>query len=842
MGTLLQDIRYGLRMLAKNPGFTLVAVLTLALGIGANTAIFSALDAVILKSLPVYKPDELVLFADTAGQGYSRTNTPPAGRLDYLSYPLYTYFRDHNQAFRDICAFRNALDDLTVQAEGSGASTGIQLASGQEVSGNYFAVLGVKVILGRTLTPVDDQERARPAAVISYRYWSKKFNNDASVVGRVVDLNGVPFTIVGVTPPEFFGVRVESNPADFWLPVAFQAKLLRRESWLKDPNTYWLDLMGRLEPGVSNQQAQAAVNVQLHQFFSAQAGSHISSEIRRDIEKSNIQLSPGGRGLSTLRLFYSKPLHLLMALVLIVLLIACANVAGLLLSRAAAREKEISVRLAVGATRKRLVRQLLTESLLLAGMGGAVGALFAAWSVNILKALVARNTPLDVSPDLKVLLFAIGVSVLSGAVFGLAPAFGATHVDLTQALKGRASTAGARRPRRFGLAKGLVAFQMACALPLIAGAGLFVRTLQMLERQDLGLSPEHVLVVGIDPRLAGYEPDQLSALYRQILDRVTALPGVRSASLSTYSPLSGSEWGQDITVQGYTPRSGQNMIVAMDGVAPRYFETEGIPVLLGRPIAAQDTKASPAVAVVNEAFARDFFSEQNPIGRRFGWGGNPERSGDIEIVGVVKDAKFFSLRDKPPRMFFVSLFQDVGDLAYANDLEVRAAGDPKSVASEVRKVFEDVDKNLPVTDIKTLPEQIRDSLNQERILSELSSFFGLLALLLACLGLYGLMSYSVVRRTNEIGVRIALGARRGDVLRLVVGQSVVLTGIGIGFGLAGALGLARFLTSLLYGVRATDPLTLVAASVLLASVGLLASYIPARRATKVDPMVALRYE
>ena len=712
----LMDVRYGLRQLCKSPGFTAVAVLTLALGIGANTAIFNALDAVMLKSLPVYRPDQLVLFADTVGQGWTSSNTPPADQLAYFPYELYTYFKNRNRTFQDICAFRNALDNVNVRVDGVDLSAGVQLASPKQVSGNYFDVLGVNAILGRTLTPSDDQPTAPPAAVISFRYWSARFNRDASVLGRALEANGVPFTIVGVAPPEFFGERVESNPADLWVPLAFQPRLMQRESWLENGAYYWLDLIGRLKQGVSIEQAQAAVNVQLHQYFTEQAGSHLSRERQGNIDASKVELSPGGRRISYMRLFYSEPLHVLMGGVLIILLIACANVATLLLARAAGRQREIAMRLALGAKRKRLIRQLLTESLLLAALGAAGGVILARWSVSVLTNLVARNTPLDVSLDGKVLLFAGGISD------------------------------------------------------------------------------------------------------------------------------TGSSWSLDITVQGYTPQPNQEMSVAPNAVGPRYFETEGMPLLLGRPITAQDVKGSPEVAVVNEAFVRSFLSNANPIGRRFGPGaGDPQHSGEVEIVGVVKDAKFFSLCEQPPPMVFLSLFQAEGDMAHGG-LEIRAAGDPRNIAEEVRQDLAETDKSAPMPDVRTMPEQIHSRLNQERAISELSSFFGILAVLLACLGLYGLMSYTVARQTNEIGVRMALGANQGDLVWSILGQGARLAIVGVVLGSGAAFALMRLISNLLYGVSTHDPLTFASVAVLLMFVALLASFVPARQASRVDPMVALRYE
>jgi predicted permease len=712
---------------------------------------------------------------------------------------------------------------------------------GHLVSGNYFSVLGVNAILGRTLSPEDDRPGARPAAVISYGYWKQNLGGDPAVVGKVVDLNGTPFTIVGVTPREFFGERVRRSP-DFWLPMAVQPQIMLRESFLKDPDIYWINLMGRLNPGAMRQQAQAGVTVQLRQFLTAQAGSQISPRVRKEIEKSYISLAPGGPGISGLRERYSEPLHILMAVVALVLLIACANVANLLLSRAAARHKEISVRLALGASRVRLIRQMLTESLLMAGLGGALGAAFAAWGVRILVSKFAGpSSRLNVSPDLPVLGFALAICALAAILFGLAPALRSTRVELAPALKAGSFCPGATG-RRWSLGKGLVSFQAALSLLLLVGAGLFVRTLQKLEAEDLGFNRQHVLLVGIDPRLAGYKPAQLAPLYRQLLDRVNALPGVRSASLAAYSPMSGSSSTSNISAEGYAPPPGQDMNIHINVVSWKYFETVGTPILLGREMGLQDTASSPRVAVINATMAHDFFGDQNPIGRRFGFGDNPKHSGDIEIVGVAADAKYSNLRQKPEPMAFLPCLQDQGNAAYVWEVELRTVGDPRSAAAAVRSALAGIDKGLPATKLKTLSEQVDDSLEQERTISELSSFFGLLALTLACVGLYGVMAYMVARRTSEMGIRMALGARSRDVLRSVLREGLFLVLAGIAVGIPAAIGAGHLISSMLFGLTPSDPVTISLATLLLVAVAVLAGYLPARRASRVDPMVALRYE
>jgi len=843
MNTLFQDVRYGMRMLAKNPGFTLVALLTLALGIGANTAIFTLIDAVMLKTLPVEKPQQLALFGEGVRRGFVGLGT--GQRYDIFSFPLYEHLRDNNPSFQGIAAFRTELDRLDVRTEGAGEREPAHLAWGRLVSGNYFSVLGVQAALGRVLSPEDDRPDAPPAAVISYAHWTRRFNSDRSVVGRALNVNGILLTVAGVTPPEFFGESVETPVADFWLPLRLQPRLMPdRGSVLSDPYENWLNLIGRLKPGIGLEQAQAGVDVSFRGFLTARAGAHPSSEQQRDIQRSYIKLTPGGSGVSYLRYHYSRPLYILMAVVAVVLLIACANVANILLSRAAAREKEISMRLAMGASRSRLLRQLLTESVLLGLLGGAVGVLFSTWSVNLLVTMVAGGTsslPLDVTPDATALGFTLAVSLLTGVLFGLAPAFRAAGMDLAQSLK--TGTLGTSPGARWNLSKALVISQVALSLPLLVCAGLLVRTLDNLTKQDLGFNPQHVLEVGIDPRLAGYQQDQLIPLYQGLLQRVNTLPGMRVATLSLYSPMSGGGWGGQISVQGYFPPPTEQADCQWVWVGPNYAKTEGMTLLLGRDIGPGDTKGAPKVAVVNERFARRYVAGQNPIGRRFSMD-VPAKTYEVEIVGVVKNFRFDNPWEENGPVAFLPLAQVEGPASYAANIEIRTTTDPASIAGSVRRAIQELNKDLPVTGISTLSEQVIESLHKEYLISRLSSFFSLLALLLACLGLYGLLAYRVARRTNEIGIRVALGARRRQVLWMVLRESLALVGAGVALGLATAFAATRLISSQLqlYGVKPTDPATIAAATMALFVVAVFAGYVPARRATKVDPMVALRYE
>src|ERR1019366_6241536 len=617
--SLAQDIRYGLRMLRKSPGFTAVVVLTLALGIGANTAIFSLIDAVMLRNLPVKNPSQLVTFSDNPSQGVAIGLQ--LGQARYFSVPLYKYFRDHRESFEDIAGIESGDVDLAVRAGGSGSSSSVQVELGKLVSANYFSVLGVKPFVGRTFAETDDEANAAPVDVISHAYWKRQFNLDRGVVGRTVGINAMPVTIIGVMPSEFFGERVSSELPTIWLPLHLQPQMMLVKSWLDNGNAYWLDLIGRLKPAVTLAEAQASANVQLRQLLTAQEGTKLTEERKKQIGQCFVALAPGGRGLSFLRFRYSESLNILMVVVGLVLVIACANVANLMLIRAHARKKEISVRLALGASRGRMVRQLLTESALLGILGGIAGLLFSVWSVPLMVSLVSSSAelPLRISPDAKVLGFTHTVSFLTVVLFGLVPALRATRIDLVSTLKGEIPAIG-KRGMRLGLAKALVVAQVSGSLVLLVGAGLFLRSLVNLETQNMGFEKEHVLLVEIDPQIAGYQEAQLPALYHALEDRIRGLPGVRSASIGMESPLGGSESTGSISLEGRTPQAGEDMGVDTTTAGSQYFGTEGIPLLLGRGIGPQDGSGAPPVSVVNQSFAEHFFPGENPIGKRFSFG------------------------------------------------------------------------------------------------------------------------------------------------------------------------------------------------------------------------------
>jgi len=838
MENLIQDIRFGLRGLLKRPAFTIVALVILALGIGANTAIFTLINAVVLKQLPVSKPEELVVFNDAAGEGtstYADDDIPP-NRRERFSYALYRHFREHDSSFQELSAFRSGESRVSVRRSEAPGETA-ERASGHLVSGNYFTVLGVNPMQGRLLTNQDDAPGAPPAAVISHGYWQQKLSGDPQIVGKNILLNGTAFTIVGVMPPQFFGIRVRRSP-DFWLPLSFQPQIELRKSYLEDKNVYWLNLVGRLKPGVQLAQAQSAVNVQYQQFLTEHAGSQPSDDVRQAIQGAYVQLGSGARGLSGLRTFYSQALRMLMVIVALVLLIACANVGNLLLSRAAARQAEISLRQALGASRARLVRQLLTESLLLAIIGGIGGIILAQWAVSLLVTRVAATTPLDVKPDALILLFTFGISIVSGVVFGIAPALRATKTDLTSALKEKSAVG---RRHRVNLGSVLVVVQVAVSLILLVGAGLFARSLIKLQQEDLGFNRENVLLVSVDTRLAGYKPPDLSAVYRQLYDRLTALPNVQSATIASYSPMQGTGTNSTITVRGYTPAKNEDTSVTDIQIGPNFTQTMGVPLLMGRDIGLQDTPNSPKVAVVTQAFAQSYFHGENPIGRRATFEEDSDKD-DFEIVGVIGDTKYDSAKEKPDRIVYRPIMQVQDQQTFANVFELRTVGEPLNLSAEVRAAIAQVNDKLPVLNLTSLRVQTDESLKQDKLITQLVSFFGLLGLLLSCVGLYGIMAHAVVRRTNEIGIRMALGADRRDIVWMVLKESLLLVGIGLALGVPAALLAARLVSTQLFGVNPTDPLTLLTAALSLTVVAASAGYLPARRASRVNPLIALRYE
>jgi len=881
MNTLVQDVKYGLRMLAKNPGFTAVAVLTLALGIGANTAIFSLIDAVMLRSLPVRNPSQLVVFRWTAHKAPRANEVSSFGDCEgaggknpsgcSFPYPFFELVQSAKDVFSGTTAFAGPAHLVLV---GNGPAS---MVSGELVSGDYFSTLGVKAAVGRTLGPDDDSPSASPAIVLSYAFWQAAFGGDPSAVGRSIALNAVSFSIVGVAEPGFTNLS-PGKTQDLFLPLSALPRL--NIDWGRNTRSlsnWWLVILARLRPGLTLEKAQGAASLLFRNEM-----LHGEKPLSKAEDDPAIILAPAQSGLSGERGSLSKTLYVLMSAVGLVLLIACANVAGLLLSRARARQKEVAVRLALGAGRARIVRQLLVESVLLSLGGGALGVLLADWGIRALMALILRNAdhpfPFVVELDWRVLTFTASISLFTGILFGLAPAFRSVRLDLSPALKENASTLpgeGKQRGRRFHLGRALVVVQVALSMVVLIGAGLLVRTLQNLHSINPGFDTRNILLFGVDPTLTKYPNSQIQNLYRNLQERLAALPGVISVSYSSDALLSGSLWTSDFLVEGAAEKTAEE--VDMLATGPDFFKTLRIPLLEGRTFTSQDfeqatqgakseegpqegaspkaaspeTKSSPAPGppipiLVNAALVHRYFAGQNPLGKTLTRGNNESSSGDIavakpksrhwEIVGVVGDTKYNNLRREIHPTVYVPV---TGGGAY---FELRTAADPAALIPVVREVLRREDSNLPLFAVRTQSEKIEDLLTQERVIARLSSFFGLLALLLACIGLYGLLSYEVARRTREIGIRMALGADRRDVTRLIIRRGIRLVLVGMAAGVAAGLALTRVLASLLYDVKPTDLPTYLLVSLLLSAVALLASYIPARRATKVDPIVALRYE
>lgn len=880
--SLRRDLRFGFRLLAKSPGFTALAVITLALGIGANTAIFSLINAVMLRSLPVQNPSQLVVLRWTAREEPRRNGTSSFGDCSdegnganpsgcSFPYPVFEKVRSEN-VFSGITAFAGP---AALVLSGNGAA---RLASGEVVSGDYFSTLGVKAVVGRTLGPEDDSLSASPAVVLSFSFWQSAFGGDRSVIGRTIALNGTPFTIVGVADPSFTSLS-PGKTQDLFLPLS----MLPREhiGWGSDAlsiSNWWLVIVARLKPGGSIAQAQEATSLVFRNEM-----LHGAKPLSKESDNPRILLAPAQHGLTGARGDFSMPLSVLMFAVTFILLIACANVAGLLLSRAAARQKEIAVRLALGAGRRGILRQLLTESVILSLAGGALGVLFAYWGVRATEVLILGNSenpfPFVVEPDWRVLAFTISVSVLTGILFGLAPAFRGAQLNLTPALKECASTlpCGEMQPgRRFHLGRALVAVQVALSTMVLIGAGLFVRTLQNLHEINPGFDTRNILIFGIDPTLLRYRDSQIRNLYRSLQEQLAALPGLISVSYSSDSLLSGGLWTSGVHIEGQPEKTTSE--VDMLAAGPDFLKTMRIALVLGRPFTAQDFQqaaeaaaaeqaqqqtASPSAAtsaattslpaappipvIVNQTFVRQYFPKQNPLGKRLtegnssGTGGEgvemeqPQRK-SWEIIGVAGDTKYNSLRRDIHPMVYVPL---TGGGAH---FELRTARDPAALIPAVRDLVKRTDSSLPIFGVRTQTERIEELLTQERVIARLASFFGVLALLLTCIGLYGLLSYEVARRTREIGIRIALGAELRDVTRLIIARGITLTLVGLVVGGAGGLALTRLISSLLYGLTPTDPLTLGVVVAILVAFGVAACYVPARRAARVDPAVALRFE
>jgi predicted permease len=866
MHTLLQDLRYGFRMLLKQKGLTAVALLSLALGIGANTALFSIVDAMLLKMLPVKEPERLVLFKSVAPKEFSpgsyngsSNNDPITGQriMTSFAYQSYQRMREHQGPLSDVFAFGGV--SLNVSADGQA-----DVANGQAVSGNYYTGLGVLPAVGRLLTDEDDKAGATPVAVLSHRYWQKRFSGDQAIVGKQINLNNVPFTVIGVSAKGFDGAMGIGTTQDVTIPIAMEPQLYvdKQRSYLSGAGVWWLRIMGRLKPGVTAEQAQAQLENAFQQSVvehraarqaaqQASGGNAISNLDPKQYPR--LFADPGGQGEMYRRKYYAPSLYLLLGVVGLVLLIACANVANLLLSRAAGRQKEIGLRLALGASRWRLIRQLLTESVLLSLLGGLFGIIFAVWIKNGLLAVTDWGgrgmSSLEPRLDWRVLGFTLALSLVTGIVFGLAPAWRSTRLDLTPSLKdsGRSSTA----VHRSLLSRGLVVVQVALSLLLLVGAGLFVRTLLNLQRVDPGFNTQNLLLFEIQPSLIGFKDEKLRQAYQQISEHIEAVPGVQTVTFSRTALLSQSSHTSSLFLRealNATPDSEGHITPTGEAyrhtVRENFLEAMGIPLLQGRTFGPQDNTTSPKVVVVNQTFANKFFPNQNAIGKRFTF--DTAKPDEMEIAGICRDAKYTRQRDEVPPTVYSSYRQE-RPLPYAT-FEVRTAADPNSIVASVRDAVRQVDSNLPVSGVKTQIEQADETLRMERLFAKLLTLFALLAQQLAAIGLFGVLAYTVSQRTHEIGIRMALGADRASVLKMIVRQGMTLAVLGVILGVVGAYVLTKYLESwislskMLFGVQVFDPLTYGVIAVLLTVVALIACYIPARRATKVDPLVALRYE
>jgi predicted permease len=849
METLFQDLRYALRQLRKAPGFTITAVMTLALGIGANTAIFTLVQGILLRTLPVSNPAQLYRIGDTdnccVNGGYVRDN----GDFDIFSYDLYLHLKESAPEFEQLAAMQAGQPEFSVRR---GNEMGKSL-HGEFVSGNYFSTFGVGAFLGRGLGETDDTPASAPATVVSYSTWRTEFYSDPSLVGSTINIQARPFTVVGVAPPGFFGDRVTDTPPDFWMPLATEPYVEGDNSILHHADLHWLYALGRVRPGTSIGALQAKLSVALRHWMGTRQ-VYTENGGAAEIPKQHVVITPDGGGIQNLQQEAGQGLKMLMILAGVVLLIACANIANLLLAQATTRSADLAMRTALGAGRHRLIRQILTETVLLSCIGGLAGLAVAYGGSRVILALAfpdATNLPVDASPSWSVLGFAFLVSLVTGVLIGSAPVWFSFHTHPVEALRGanRSTKDRSSLPQ-----KAMVVMQAALSVVLLAGAILMTKSLTNLEKQNFGVATANRYVLHLDPAGAGYTPERLPGLYRQLEDRFSALPGVASIGLALYSPLEGDNWSDCIIQQGHpAPRPGDKCNATWDRVNPHFLDTIGVPILRGRGITDQDTATSQPVAVVNQTFVKRFYPNEDPLGKHFGVD-LPEYSSSFEIVGVFADFKMNNPREPVRPVFLRPLPQRytgfkepeivTGETRslYIDSILLSFSAPQQNVEGLLRRTLADIDPNLTVVDLRPFEAQVVGNFNEERIIARLTSLFGILALILASVGLYGVMSYFVARRTSEIGVRMALGASRSGVLALVLRGALWQIFVGLAVGIPAALLAGQLMASQLYGVGSYDPIAFAGATLILGLCATAAGFIPASRAASIEPMRALRTE
>jgi len=832
MRALIQDLQYAVRTLRKSPGFSAVAILSLALGIGANTAIFSLLDQLLLRTLPVREPERIVQMA-ARGSHYGSN-----WGMNAMSYPMYRDFRDKAEVFDGVIARRSFTANM-------GYSGQTERAILEMVSGNYFQVLGVTAALGRVISPDDDKQKlGHPVVVLSMDYWKSRFGADPRILNQTVSVNSAPYTVIGVAQDGFKGLQV-GDAAQMFVPTMMQEQIIPGLKLLEDRRTRFLNVFGRLKPGVPVAQAKAAVQPLFHQILDGEvkeeAFAHADKETIDRFLKSNMDVFPGGTGTSFMRRELTTPVYVLMGLVAFVLLIACANLANLQLARATARGKEIAVRLSLGASRLQIMRQLLVESVALSVTAGVAGLLVGRWLLSVLISMRQSETSkLTITTDIdpRVLLFNFGVAAFVGILFGLAPAWQSTRPDLATTLKDQATSVVGGTHARFR--KGLLVAQVTLSLILLVGAGLFVNSLMNLRTLDPGFRASNLLMFGIEPSSAGYKPEGVRDIYRRLHERLAALPGVTATGHANMAVVSGDEWDSSITPEGHDPAQASKDWAYMNHVSPDYFRSLGVELVAGRDFRWSDGFGTPKICIINEQLAKEYFPGKDPIGRHIGMGSDPGTKTDIEIVGMVRNFKYENMSENIGRQ----MYRPFQQMEYGLNMwfYVRTAGDPNALGTAVRNEVRGLDPNLPVYGLRTLEAQIERNLMTQRLVAGLSAGFGILATLLAMIGLYGVMAYLVGRRSREIGIRMALGADSTQVIWMILREVVVLVAVGLAIGLAGALSLTHLVKAQLFGVTPWDPRVIALAMLGLSAVAMFAGFLPAHRASRTDPTYVLRYE